>query len=674
MAARSRLQRDIDSFRARLVRMEAQATDALSAAYADTLATLDTQIVALAQQIASAQAAGETVNPSWLFQQARYQELRRQVLVQMERYAAQTHAVITAAQHAVIPASLQQAGVVLAPVSGGSGELAQLITSWAQLPERSIANMVGALQQGTPLEQSLARFGVDAAMQAQRTLVRGLALGWGADKTAREVRSSLGITRTAAERLTRTETMRAARTAAMAAYEQSGVVTMVRWSASLSARTCGYCLSRHGTLYPLGTIMATHPNCFPAGTLCSGPEVVGSSVRWYVGDLVDIRFASGNHISVTPNHPILTPHGWVAAGLLNEGSSVIRSSLSEGELAAVYPNYQDGPAFIEEIAESFGGSMLVTPVGVPTSPEDFHGDGIGSNISVIRSNRFLRSGLNATISEPALKDEFGRRRVGLPSLAGLGRFHSLLDSSLSSAHSLMGLCGECLAFLWTGLSHSGVHAFGSVTGGNSGSYQALANTRAIDLVVNRQGLLGLTRQVSPYHLINGESVPTSADDTNLVSLDDFPFLDRAKQSALFQDERESRGGDMAGATRVLNALSGQVETDRVVDFSVRSFSGHVYNLETSENWYIANSIVTHNCRCVWTPYNPAWSEVWQSGEAWLAEQSSAVQRRVLGVEGARAFAAGELALADFEVTGTDPDWGPFGGFGGLAHAQRKAAV
>jgi hypothetical protein len=39
----------------------------------------------------------------------------------------------------------------------------------------------------------------------------------------------------------------------------------------------------------------------------------------------------------------------------------------------------------------------------------------------------------------------------------------------------------------------------------------------------------------------------------------------------------------------------------VIDFRVRDFSGHVYNLESEPNWYTNNSIAVHNCKCTMRP-------------------------------------------------------------------------
>jgi hypothetical protein len=55
---------------------------------------------------------------------------------------------------------------------------------------------------------------------------------------------------------------------------------------------------------------------------------------------------------------------------------------------------------------------------------------------------------------------------------------------------------------------------------------------------------------------------------------------------------------------LLKRLAGRVETDRIIDLRRTAFSGHVYNLQTSEGWYEASGLIVSNCRCtaaaVWT--------------------------------------------------------------------------
>lgn len=277
----SHLQRETDAFRARLIRHDRRASAILSSVYADTLTQLESRLAALEADIAARLAAGETFSPSWLFRQARYQELITQVRVLMTQYGQSTGVVLTAAQQAAMRDALRYAGAQLAPISGGSGELLQVVAGWASIPDSSIQHLVGALQASTPLGQTLASYGPDAVQAVNRALTQGMALGLGAQEIGRDVAMALSITRARAETLVRTEVMRASRTATIAAYQQSGVVVGWRWSASLSSRTCPACISLHGQVFSLDTPMQSHVAC-----RCSASPVLGKGrdAPWQSGE------------------------------------------------------------------------------------------------------------------------------------------------------------------------------------------------------------------------------------------------------------------------------------------------------------------------------------------------------------------------------------------------------
>lgn len=58
----------------------------------------------------------------------------------------------------------------------------------------------------------------------------------------------------------------------------------------------------------------------------------------------------------------------------------------------------------------------------------------------------------------------------------------------------------------------------------------------------------------------------------------------------------------------------EVKEDKIVDVLFTNFSGHVYNLHTNEGWYIANNIITHNCRCTWLMVPPEDQNIFNTGQ------------------------------------------------------------
>ena len=67
---------------------------------------------------------------------------------------------------------------------------------------------------------------------------------------------------------------------------------------------------------------------------------------------------------------------------------------------------------------------------------------------------------------------------------------------------------------------------------------------------------------------------------------------------LFEDSL----ADIEDGRYLLDRISEQVQFTDIVQVDRKFFHGKVYNLQTKNNWYVANNIITHNCRHVITPY------------------------------------------------------------------------
>ncbi len=95
---------------------------------------------------------------------------------------------------------------------------------------------------------------------------------------------------------------------------------------------------------------------------------VAASKMFYDGRLVKLVTRSGCRLDVTPNHPVLTTHGWIAAGELKAGMKVGRYV---GRLA--HENEQDKPVAIEEVFQSIR-STAASVKHARRLPFQFHGD------------------------------------------------------------------------------------------------------------------------------------------------------------------------------------------------------------------------------------------------------------------------------------------------------------
>ena len=95
----------------------------------------------------------------------------------------------------------------------------------------------------------------------------------------------------------------------------------------------------------------------------------------------------------------------------------------------------------------------------------------------------------------------------------------------------------------------------------------------------------------------------------------------------------------------------------------------MYNLQTAVGWYVANDILTHNCRCVRITVTKSWADLGftgirepvslhRSSEAYFNRLSEANQRAILGDRGYAAWQAGEYPIDQWAARQDTAGWRP----------------
>ena len=320
-------------------------------------------------------------------------------------------------------------------------------------------------------------------------------------------------------------------------WTAQGVDMVTAWNAEADA--CDKCHDLHGLEieadedFPEGD-PPLHPRCLPGDALVlTGGDVTGSCERWYEGDLIIIRTASGKRLACTPNHPVLTGLGWVSAGRVNVGGHVISDARVDWMLP-LGAHDEHVPSRIEEVAYAFGVSDGVNAMMVPLSAPDFHGDGAGSKVAVVWADRLLRNTDDASLTEQRGKLSFVRTDGERICFAGLSPEDEPFDGLRRAADSRVrggDLPVPCLA------DHAGPLVslgFGTSARLEASSNEPIVNSRPADTEPLAGGEHGLTVTVAP---------------------------------------------------------------DEVIGVDREPFHGTVFNLETGSGTYLAQGIVTHNCRC-----------------------------------------------------------------------------
>lgn len=96
-----------------------------------------------------------------------------------------------------------------------------------------------------------------------------------------------------------------------------------------------------------------------------------------------------------------------------------------------------------------------------------------------------------------------------------------------------------------------------------------------------------------FHSDKGRTAPIS----DLTTGRDNPRYNRASGDAMnFRESEYARPSFMF-----------QTQHARVIHVDRSSFDGHVYNLQTESGWYIAEGIISHNCKCQSIPIVPGFS-------------------------------------------------------------------
>lgn len=280
-----------------------------------------------------------------------------------------------------------------------------------------------------------------------------------------------------------------------------------------------------------------HVNCVLPGNVVAVPGLIAGAQSTYVGKAIEVTTAGGRCLTVTENHPILTNQGWIEAKYLSKAVDVVICTTPEWIASSVYPDDHHMPAAIEEVFGALKMSEAVVSARVPSTTEDFHGDGrnIYGNINVVGPYSFLLGDIETRLSQLLSESSFD----------GNGT-----DKTLFIRNSV-------LAFLSPGDSTS--------TAGTMSSRDLIATA--------------LGGHTGPFEQF-GSGVSTGFDPVG-------------NQNAF-----DSRAVNTKLAAEFIRRFASLIATDKIVSVRKFDFSGHVYDLQSGlYGLYTVNGIVSSNCRC-----------------------------------------------------------------------------
>lgn len=380
-----------------------------------------------------------------------------------------------------------------------------------------------------------------------------------------------------ARQIAATDPLLAARAASSAAMRSDP--SIVGYRRVPDAGACAFCRLAATQRYRDSDLMAMHSSCVVAGTTVQGPKSLHGTRRWYAGPGVVVGTTSGDLLTITPNHPVLTSSGWIPAGLLKEGDDVVRRPITDGVVRGV-PGEHDVVSRIEDVVGALAMQRLVA---VPLSAEDFHGDGPNGHVGVEAADRLLWSWFNSTLPQESGELLLARRTEVASILAGAGGAHALLGGGNPPPGRCVSCGGPLSAIGGVQSEHLGASDIGRWADGDLGFVQVPPHHGATDSESLRYRENGLSALIAGDHPFEVDSTTPRFDPTTTEFGDDRRVL------------HTDRGRHLA------ERLAGQVELDRVVLVRRIDLATHVYNLHTTEGWYSANGIIVSNCGCTVAP-------------------------------------------------------------------------
>lgn len=244
-----------NQYQQRLRQREAAAEQALIRAYATTWSRVDTEVESIARDLQERFYDDQPL-PEWRVREyERARILRRQVAQEVGQITEGYGATMTRLQAEAV---VLGRGATIAMLAGlGWGDL-------VALPNTALIDLVGRLQDGSPLRRLLDTLGPEAAAGVEDALVAGLGRGAGPREVAREVRRAMGGNMARALTISRTEVVGSYRRAsARQAREYREMLAGWTWLAAIDSpdAPCAVCCAMHGTWHSLDEDLHSHPNC-----------------------------------------------------------------------------------------------------------------------------------------------------------------------------------------------------------------------------------------------------------------------------------------------------------------------------------------------------------------------------------------------------------------------------
>ena len=303
-------------------------------------------------------------------------------------------------------------------------------------------------------------------------------------------------------------------------------------------------------------------NCFVGETNVSfDSEVQKSYKHKYKGELVTVKSAAGVNFTCTPNHPILTTKGWVAAGKLHQGDNLVVTQVGrvvpepwvKPDINHSFPSFRTLHKFLNMVFTQRATGLSV----------DFHGDVATDNVEVVSKERFLGSNVKPRCNK--LIDEIGFKNSD-SFVSGKCHFMPRLRGINIAPFSLVRSTCKSLSFFFRGLRHSKEHRFRAVARNDVSIAKYSTNNLPATTEIKSKLLNGLSGKVFIDHVISIDVKAGSTHVYNLQTQNGYYFV-----NTIIPQSEQMCNGIMAIAKNcrctLIPMLTGIPELDDINDLS-----------------------------------------------------------------------------------------------------------
>lgn len=368
-------------------------------------------------------------------------------------------------------------------------------------------------------------------------------------------------------------------------------------------------------------------NCVPGWTRVSG-NATALVKRRFRGVLLEVSTAAGHKLTATANHSVLTRRGWRPVGSLKPGDELAGTTKAWPPAGSVDPHVADSEPSIEQCANTMqlAGSRTER---VPSGFVDLDGDIADAQVEIQRSDLTFAFGTYTEqlkkIGKLTVEGRHGEVRLAdhESSLLRVGHADEglLVPIPDRDAHTL-----QLARNPRPGHPQGGGHGLDGDAGLPQGGKLAVeaAGPRHVALVERPLAHPGVGQGAPNDIQAHADALADDVDreQLDLVEADDLVPVKRAPLRGCgadldagvleaagdhFPADTEAAGDAARGLPRVVQGddfvpdlvslPSGDCGWVVVTQVMPTAIDGHVFDLSTDEGFYLAEGIVSHNCRC-----------------------------------------------------------------------------